>query len=197
MADRRADRAREPTTSGLSVALTRSLVQRSALASADSPGSLSVIPKTCSGTFSGTILWLISWMNSSTILSLEVSIVSNNARVSAHSFGFIPGSRSRSNNRTSRTSGSGSGASRSSTNAVASPFFSPFSPFGFGNQMSLFSFGANDNFAGDSNFFSTTTFGMSSGGHTSPAVKRTSTSTRISNGKKIVTKKYHPFFFPL
>ena len=40
---------------------------------------------------------------------------------------------------------------------------------------------------GGSEFFSTTTFGT--GGQNVPNVKRTSTSTRVSNGKKIVTKK--------
>lgn len=42
---------------------------------------------------------------------------------------------------------------------------------------------------GGSEFFSTTTFGVGAGGQAVPAVKRTSTSTRVTNGKKIVTKK--------
>lgn len=41
-----------------------------------------------------------------------------------------------------------------------------------------------------SEFFSTTTFGMGAGSQAVPAVKRTSTSTRVINGKKVVTKKY-------
>lgn len=65
--------------------------------------------------------------------------------------------------------------------------------FGLGAPMGLnnfFSMHDNMGSAGGSEFFSTTTFGVGAGGQPIPAVKRTSTSTRVSNGKKIVTKKY-------
>ena len=55
------------------------------------------------------------------------------------------------------------------------------------SMMSNF-FGSHDALAGGE-FFSTTTFGMSGAGASNSAVKRTSTSTRMTNGKKIVTKK--------
>ncbi|KZS09465.1 putative DnaJ subfamily B member 6 [Daphnia magna] len=106
---------------------------------------------------------------------------------------FFGGSRNRSNNnnRAQRPSVSG-GLSRQPNNSLASPFFSPMG-FGLGGPMGLSNFfGMHDSMGtggGGSEFFSTTTFGVGAGGQPVPAVKRTSTSTRVSNGKKIVTKK--------
>lgn len=98
---------------------------------------------------------------------------------------FFGGPRSRNNN------------SRAQQTSLASPFFPPMG-FGLGGPMGLSSFfSAHDSLmaghgggGGGSEFFSTTTFGtLGSSGQATPAIKRTSTSTRVSNGKKIVTKK--------
>lgn len=109
---------------------------------------------------------------------------------------FFGGSRNRNNNnnRGQRASVSG-GLSRQPNNSLASPFFSPmgFGLGGLGGPMGISNFfSMHDNMGsgvGGSEFFSTTTFGVGAGGQPIPAVKRTSTSTRVSNGKKIVTKK--------
>jgi hypothetical protein len=106
------------------------------------------------------------------------------------------GSRNRNNNnnRGQRASVSG-GLSRQPNNSLASPFFSPmgFGMGGLGGPMGISNFfNMHDTMGsgvGGSEFFSTTTFGVGAGGQPVPAVKRTSTSTRVSNGKKIVTKK--------
>lgn len=68
---------------------------------------------------------------------------------------------------------------------IASQFFNPF---GFGLAMN----GADDIFGGNSNngFSSFSTFNSSfNGANGGAAIKRTSTSTRFINGKKITTKK--------
>jgi len=86
--------------------------------------------------------------------------------------------------RSARSSGHTGGPSRSQ-NSLASPFMSPFG-FGMGSSMMGNFFSSHDTLAGGE-FFSTTTFGAA--GASNSAVKRTSTSTRMSNGKKVVTKK--------
>lgn len=96
------------------------------------------------------------------------------------------GSR-RSTQRSQRSSGHAGGPSRVH-NSLSTPFLSPFGfSVGLGGPMMGNFFSAHEGLA-DGGFFSTTTFGVAAGG-ASPAVKKTSTSTRISNGKKIVTKK--------
>jgi len=96
------------------------------------------------------------------------------------------GARRSHNSRNARSSGHTSGSSRSQ-NSLASPFMSPFG-FGMGASMMGNFFSSHDALAGGE-FFSTTTFGMGAAGASNSAVKRTSTSTRMINGKRIVTKK--------
>jgi len=99
---------------------------------------------------------------------------------------FFGGSRRSHSSRNARSSGHTGGPSRTQ-NSLTSPFISPFG-FGMGASMMSNFFGSHDALAGGE-FFSTTTFGMSGAGASNSAVKRTSTSTRMTNGKKIVTKK--------
>lgn len=67
--------------------------------------------------------------------------------------------------------------------------FSLGGPMGLSNFFNVHESLAAGGGGGGSEFFSTTTFGVGAGGQNVPNVKRTSTSTRVSNGKKIVTKK--------
>ena len=167
-----------------------------------SPDLLSETQKKCSKNFSGAILWLISWMISLGMIrflevytNFPIELIFNFPN--SHVRVFLSGSRNRSNNRGQRPSVSG-GVSRQPNNSLASPFFSPMG-FGLGGPMGLSNFfSMHDNMGsgiGGSEFFSTTTFGVGAGGQAVPAVKRTSTSTRVSNGKKIVTKKSVHYFF--
>lgn len=106
---------------------------------------------------------------------------------------FFGASRNRNNN----IRGQSNSSRQTQQNSLANPFFSPMG-FGFGSPMGMSNFfSAHDSLmaghgssVGGSEFFSTTTFGgMGGGGQTAPAIKRTSTSTRVMNNKKIVTKK--------
>lgn len=73
-------------------------------------------------------------------------------------------------------------------NSIASSNF--FSPFGFGFGMSGMGMGFDDFLPPqDGHFTSFSTISSNVGGPSGAAVKRTSTSTRFANGKKIVTKK--------
>ncbi|XP_033209436.1 dnaJ homolog subfamily B member 6-like [Belonocnema kinseyi] len=72
--------------------------------------------------------------------------------------------------------------SHPSNNSLSTSFFSPFAPFGFGDLI-----GAGG--GGGPNFTSFSTFNNFGGPSGGTAMKRTSTSTRFINGKKITTKK--------
>jgi len=88
-----------------------------------------------------------------------------------------------------RNRGANRGQRSQNQNSLSTSFFSPFG-FGLGGPMISSFFSSHDMGHGGNQFFSTTTFGVGGGAASAaPAVKRTSTSTRISNGKKIITKK--------
>lgn len=76
----------------------------------------------------------------------------------------------------------GSRHSHSSNNSLSTPFFSPFAPFDFGGFIS-------NGGGGGGNFTSFNSINTFSGPSTGSSMKRTSTSTRFINGKKITTKK--------
>ncbi|XP_051176548.1 dnaJ homolog subfamily B member 6 isoform X2 [Leptopilina boulardi] len=76
----------------------------------------------------------------------------------------------------------GSRHSHSSNNSLSTSFFSPFAPFNFGNLI-------GNGGGGGGNFTTFNSVNTFSGPSSGSSMKRTSTSTRFINGKKITTKK--------
>ena len=150
----------------------------------------SAIRKKWSGNFSVVIQWLISWAIYLTtihfleVLLLKKSLENSGFKCDPYFFLYAGSQRNRGVNRGQRSQ---------NQNSLSTSFFSPVG-FGLGGPMISSFFSSHDMGHGGNQFFSTTTFGVGGGSASAaPAVKRTSTSTRISNGKKIITKKYYGF----